>query len=42
MVEIDRTQIEQRLALTRDNYRMMREELLKIVYWKESEPGPKP
>jgi len=33
LMEIDRTQIEQRLAFTRENYRMMREELLKIVYW---------
>jgi hypothetical protein len=34
VVEIDRAQIEPRLAFTRENYRMMREELLKIVYWK--------
>jgi hypothetical protein len=33
LMEIDRAQIEQRLAFTRDNYRMMRERLLKIVYW---------
>jgi hypothetical protein len=33
LVAIDRTRIEERLALTRDNYRLMREELLKIVYW---------
>jgi hypothetical protein len=32
-VEIDRIQIEQRMAFTRENYRMMREELLKVVYW---------
>jgi hypothetical protein len=33
VIEIDRAQIEPRLAFTRENYRMMREELLKIVYW---------
>jgi hypothetical protein len=31
VVEIDRTQIEQRMASTRENYRLMRGELLKIV-----------
>jgi hypothetical protein len=44
-VEIDRAQIEPRLAFTRENYRMMREEQMKIVYWKpeDSEVGlPKP
>lgn len=29
----DRTQIEQRMNFTRENCRMMREALLKIVYW---------
>jgi hypothetical protein len=33
VIEIDRAQIEPRLAFTRENYRLMREELLKIVYW---------
>ena len=33
LVEIDRTQIEERMAFTRENYRMMRERLLKIIYW---------
>lgn len=33
LVEADRTQIEQRLAQTRENYRLIRERLLKIVYW---------
>jgi hypothetical protein len=42
VVEIDRTQIEQRMAFTRENYRLMREELLKIVYWKVGDPDPKP
>ena len=32
--EIDTAKIEPRLAFTRENYRMMREELMKIVYWK--------
>jgi FKBP-type peptidyl-prolyl cis-trans isomerase (trigger factor) len=31
LVQADRTQIEQRMNFTRENYRMMREELLKIV-----------
>src|SRR5258708_30440016 len=30
------------MAFTRENYRMMREELLKIVYWKDGDPVPKP
>src|SRR5712691_4223901 len=34
MVEVDRAQIEPRLAELRENYRVMREQLLKIVYWK--------
>src|ERR1700693_6257282 len=42
VVEIDRTQIEQRMAFTRENYRMMREELLKIVYWSDGDSIPKP
>lgn len=44
-MEIDRAKIEPRLAFTRENYRLMREELLKIVYWtpQSVEPGvPKP
>jgi hypothetical protein len=32
--EIDHAKIEPRLAFSRENYRLMREELLKIVYWK--------
>jgi hypothetical protein len=42
VVEIDRTQIEARMAFTRENYRLMRDELLKIVYWKDGDPIPKP
>ena len=37
--QADRAQIEQRLNFTRDNYRMMRDEPLKIVYW-SPEPAP--
>jgi hypothetical protein len=40
VVEIDRAQIEQRMAFTRENYRVMREELLKIVYWLTAIPFP--
>lgn len=40
--EIDSAKIEQRLAFTRENYRMMREELLKIVYWKPGDEVVKP
>jgi len=37
--EADRTKIEERIQFTRENYRMMRERLLQIVYWKlDSEP----
>ncbi len=41
-VELDRTQIEERMSFTGENYRMMREELLKIVYWKEDSDFPRP
>jgi FKBP-type peptidyl-prolyl cis-trans isomerase (trigger factor) len=37
LVEIDRAKIEERISFTRENYRMMREELMKIVYWKPDE-----
>jgi hypothetical protein len=33
LVEIDRIKIEERMNFTRENYRMVREELLKIMYW---------
>jgi hypothetical protein len=33
LIELDRTKIEDRMAFTRENYRMMREELLNVVYW---------
>ena len=34
LIECDRTKIEERMNFTRENYRMMRERLLKIIYWK--------
>jgi hypothetical protein len=42
LIEVNRTQIEQRMAVTRENYRMMREQLLKIVYWKDGDGGKRP
>jgi len=33
LIEGDRTQIQQRMNFTRENYRMMRERMLKIIYW---------
>jgi hypothetical protein len=33
LIEADRTQIEQRMNFTRENYRMMRDRMLKIIYW---------
>jgi hypothetical protein len=40
--EADRTQIEERMNFTRENYRMMRERLLKILYWKPEGGGKAP
>jgi hypothetical protein len=37
LVEADRTQIEARMIFTRENYRMMRERMLKIIYWQPPE-----
>jgi hypothetical protein len=42
LIEGDRTQIEQRMQFTRENYRMMRERLLKIIYWKQEDGGKQP
>jgi hypothetical protein len=42
VVEIARTKIEERMNSTRENYRMMREELLKIDYWNEDSDFPRP
>jgi hypothetical protein len=39
LIEVDCTQIEQRMQFTRENYRMMREQLSKIVYWKDGDAG---
>jgi hypothetical protein len=33
LIVADRTQIEQRMNFTRENYRMMRDRMLKIIYW---------
>ncbi len=40
--EIDHAKIEPRLAELRENYRMMRERLYKIVYWKPEDGGKPP
>jgi hypothetical protein len=40
--EIDSAKIEQRLAFTRENYRVMREKLLEIVNWPEDSGMPRP
>ena len=45
LIEVDRTKIEERMAFTRVNCRMVRGELLKILYWtpENATPGvPKP
>jgi hypothetical protein len=33
LIDADRTKIEERLQSTRENYRLMREALFKIIYW---------
>jgi hypothetical protein len=42
LIEADRTQIEERLAFTRENYRIIRERLMKIVNWKTGDDGHGP
>jgi hypothetical protein len=42
LVELDRTRLEERMNFTRENYRMMREALLKVVYWKDEDGPPRP
>jgi hypothetical protein len=42
LIEADRTRIGARMNFTRDNYRLMREELLKVVYWRDGDAGPRP
>jgi hypothetical protein len=34
-VEADRTKIEERMQFTRENYRLMRDRLMRIVWWKD-------
>ena len=40
LIEVDRAKIEERMAFTRENYRMVREELRKIVYWNPETAKP--
>ena len=40
LIEMDRTKIEVHMQSTRENYRLIREELLKIVYWNPRPPFP--
>src|SRR5258708_28736658 len=42
LVEADRTKIEERLAFTRENYRIVRERLMRIINWKSSDEGKRP
>ena len=42
LIEVDRTSIEERMNFTRENYRMMREALLKVVYWTDEDGPPRP
>jgi hypothetical protein len=37
LIDADRTKIEERLQSTRENYRLMRERLLQIIYWRPPE-----
>jgi hypothetical protein len=41
-MRIDSAEIEKRLAFTRENYRIMREELLKVVYWTNPPESQRP
>jgi hypothetical protein len=40
--EADHTKIEDRTSFTRENYRLMRERLMRIVWWKEEYGGEPP
>jgi hypothetical protein len=42
LIQADRTQIEERMNFTRENYRMMREALFKIIYWQLGNGQPCP
>ncbi|HEX3861282.1 MAG TPA: hypothetical protein VHY35_06270 [Stellaceae bacterium] len=42
LIEADRTKIEERLAFTRENYRVVRDRLMKIIAWQPSDKGRRP
>jgi len=42
LIEADRTKIEERLAFTRENYRLIRERLAEIVFWQFDPDSPVP
>jgi hypothetical protein len=42
LIQADRTQIEERMNFTRENYRMMREALFNIIYWIPGNGQPAP
>ena len=42
LIEADRTRIEERMNFTRDNYRLMREALFKIIHWTPGNGVPPP
>lgn len=43
VIEVDRAKLEDRLAFTRENYRIVRDKLLEIMLWdKDAHPGERP
>jgi hypothetical protein len=42
LIQADRTQIEERMNFTRENYRMMRDRMMKIIYWQPDDGGKQP
>ena len=40
LIEIDRTRIEERVNFTRENYRLARDELVKIIWWTPEKAVP--
>lgn len=42
LVDLDRTKIDQRINFSRENYRLMRERLLKIIMWEPGEGASRP
>lgn len=42
LMEADRTQIEERMNFTRENYRIVRDRLMKIITWKQGDEGGRP